>query len=98
MFETTSHQQEIRGYQDTSGGKICQIFNAVTKAFTLGRDHQIVFVVHYIALIDDSDENEYLIVPLDMMRQGVKCDLTPQKLGGEDGMIVNDEYIPMVFR
>ena len=97
VFETTSHQQEIRGYQDTSGGKICPIVNAVTKAFIPGRDLPIIFVVHYAALIDDPDENESLIVPFDMMRHGVKCDLTPQKLGGEGGMIVEDEYIPMVF-
>ena len=32
-----------------------------------------------------------------MIRHGVKCDLTPQKLGGEGGIIVEDEFIPMVF-
>ena len=38
VFETISHQQEIRGYQYTSGGKNCSIVNAVTKAFIQGRD------------------------------------------------------------
>ena len=97
IFETTNHQQEIRGYQDTSGGKICQIVNAVTKAFIPGRDLPIILIVHYAAMIDDPDENESLIVPFDMMRHGVKCDLTPQKLGGDGGMIIEDEYIPMNF-
>ena len=97
VFETTSHQQEIRGYQDTSGGKICPIVNAVTKAFIPGRDLPVIFIVHYAALIDDPDEYESLIVPFDMMRHGVKCDLTPQKLGGGGGMIVEDEFIPMLF-
>ena len=91
IFEITNHQQEIQGYQVTSGGKIRLIVNAITKAFIPGRDLPIIFAVNYAALIDDPDENESLIIPFNMMRHSVKYHLTPQKLGGKGGMIVEDK-------
>ena len=91
IFEETNHRQEIRGYQDEGAGQICPIVNAVTKATIPGREMPVLLVINYAALIDDPNECESLIVPFEMMRHGIQCDLTPRNLGGEGCMLVDEE-------
>ena len=43
-------------------------------------------------LIDNPEECESLIVPFEMMRHGIQCDLTPWNLGGDGCMLVDEEY------
>ena len=82
IYERTSHRQEVVGYQDKSGGTICPIVNAVTKASIPGRDLPVLLVMNYVALLEDEDEAESLAIPFELMRHGISCDLTPQSLGG----------------
>ena len=51
----------------------------------------VLLVINYAALIDDPNECESLIVPFEMMRHGIQCDLTPRNLGGEGCMLVDEE-------
>eukprot|EP00957_Ditylum_brightwellii_P127214 9699845-Ditylum_brightwellii.AAC.1 len=60
------------------------VVNATTKAWILGRKEPILMVVNYVALNDDDDENESLIVPFEMMRHGISVDLTPKQFGEKE--------------
>ena len=82
VYERTSHRQEVVGYQDKSGGTICPIVNAVTKAYIPGRNLPVFLVINYTALLEDEDEGESLAIPFELMRHGNSCDLTQQSLGG----------------
>ena len=52
----TNNQQELRGYQDKSKGKVYPIVNAVTKAWIRDRYLQVLLVMNYATMIDDKEE------------------------------------------
>jgi hypothetical protein len=97
VLHRTSHKTAMSGYQDNAPPKVCPIVNAATKATILGRESPVIFIIIYATLVEDSQENKSLYVPFDMMRHGVKMDLTPGKFGGEGGMRDEDEFFPFNF-
>eukprot|EP00957_Ditylum_brightwellii_P100655 7672083-Ditylum_brightwellii.AAC.2 len=72
----------------------CQIVNTVTKALIPNRDLLNIFIVNYANLNEDKDETESLIVPFEMMQQGISVDLTPTLIEGSGEMYVDEEHIP----
>jgi hypothetical protein len=97
VLHRTSHKTAMSGYQDKAPPKVCPIVNAATKATILGRESPVIFIINYATLVEDSQERESLCVPFDMMRHGIKMDLTPRKFGGEGGMRVEEEFFPFNF-
>ena len=70
------------------------IVNAITKVEIQGKDLPVLFVINYATLLDDPTEKESLCVPFDLMRHGIKVDLTPTTLGGDGGIKVEDQFFP----
>ena len=97
VLERTNHRTAMQGYQDKGPPKICPIVNAVTKVTIPGRDLPVLFTINYATLVDDPDELESLCVPFDLMRHGIKVDLTPTSFGGEGGIKIQDQFLPFEF-
>ena len=97
ILQRTNHRTAMHGYQDKGPPKICPIVNAVTKAFIPKSDVPILLTINYATLIDDPDEHESLCVPFDLMRHGIKVDLTPTSFGGEGGLQIEDQFLPFEF-
>jgi hypothetical protein len=97
ILHRTSHKTAMSGYQDKAPPKVCPIVNAATKVRIPGRESPVIFILNYATLIDDSTEMESLCVPFEMMRHGVKMDLTPTKYGGDGGMRIEEEFFPFQF-
>ena len=93
VFEETNHCQEIQGHQDKEPGQVCLIVNAVIKATIPGREMSVLMVINYAILIEDPAEHKSLVVPFEMMRHGIKYDLTPRNLGGKGCMLVEEECL-----
>ena len=87
----------LSGYQDKKDPKICSIVNGVTKAFVKGRNEPVLFHINNATLLDDEEELESLCVPFNLMKHGIKCDLTPTIYGGKGGMTIGDEFFPFDF-
>ena len=94
VFENTNQEQLIKGYGSSDDGRICPIVNAATKAMFLGRDEPVILILNHATLIDDENESESLLVPFELMRHGIKVDLTPRILGGVGAMYIEEEYMP----
>eukprot|EP00957_Ditylum_brightwellii_P006145 464814-Ditylum_brightwellii.AAC.1 len=73
--------------------KMCNIVNATTNAWILGRKEPVLLVVNYAMLNKDEDEKESLIILFELIRHGIKVDLTPKKFGDAGGMRIENEDI-----
>eukprot|EP00957_Ditylum_brightwellii_P171080 13023955-Ditylum_brightwellii.AAC.1 len=93
IFKRTNRKHIIKGYGDNEG-KLCSIVNAAKKAWINERDEPVILILNHATLIEDPNEKESLMVPFELMRHGVKMDLTPRNLGGEGAMFVDEEYMP----
>lgn len=97
ITSTSNRKVKMKGYQDKSDPKECRIVSGATLAQIEGRDQWIILLVHNAILIDDPMEQESLCQPFDLIRHGIKVDLTPATLGGEGGMRIEDVFIPFSF-
>eukprot|EP00957_Ditylum_brightwellii_P011816 891034-Ditylum_brightwellii.AAC.1 len=59
------------------------------------RDEPVIIILNHATLIDDDNESEPLPVPFELMRHGIKVDLTPQNLDGVGAMYIEEEYMPL---
>eukprot|EP00957_Ditylum_brightwellii_P155088 11805589-Ditylum_brightwellii.AAC.2 len=79
VFENTIQKHLIKGYGDSGEGKL---------------DEPVIIVLNHATLVEDDEELDSLVVPFDLMRHGIKVDLTPHNLGDVRAMYVEDEYMP----
>ena len=62
-----------------------------------GRNTPVLFHINNATLVDDKKEEESLCVTFNMMKHGIKCDLTPTKYGGKGGMTIEDEFFHLTL-
>ena len=87
----------MSGYQSKAPPQECAVVNAITKVQLPGRDEPVIFEVNYATLVADEAEFESLVVPFDMMKHGIKVDMTPRQYGGTGGITVDGELLPYRF-
>eukprot|EP00957_Ditylum_brightwellii_P190081 14470779-Ditylum_brightwellii.AAC.1 len=90
VFEKTNQEQLIKGYGSSNDGRICPIVNAATNATFPGRDEPVILILNPATLINDENESESLLVPFELMRHGIKVDLTSQNMGGVGAMYIEE--------
>ena len=56
-----------------------------------------LLALNYATLVEDPDESESLAIPFDMMRHGIKVDLTPPQHGGKCGMLYDEDFLPFQY-
>ena len=96
VISNTNHKTELLGYQDKGPPQCYPIVNAITKVLFPDRD-PILLQINYATLIDDPDEVESLFVPFESMKHGINFNFTPEAIGGELGMKIEDDFIPFNF-
>ena len=67
------------------------------KSFHSGREEPVMIRMNYATLIKDEDEEESLCVPFEMMRHGIKTNLTPMTLGETGWIQFYEEYLRFEF-
>jgi hypothetical protein len=97
VLSTTNHVTSLSGYQDKATPKQYPIVHCAVKAHIQNYDHPVVFLLNYVTLLDDDNENESLLQPFACMRHGVLMDLTPVKHGGDGGMNVEGQFFPFEY-
>jgi hypothetical protein len=97
VLSTTNHVTSLSGYQDKATPKQYPIVHCAVKAHIQNYDTPVVFLLNYVTLLDDANENESLLKPFACMRHGVSMDLTPVKHGGEGGMNVEGQFFPFEY-
>ena len=93
----TNHCTAMLGYQDQGPPKICPVVNAITKARIPGREEPVLIGMNYATLILDENKLKSLCVPFEMMRHGIKIDLTPTTLGGTGKMQIDGNELKLDF-
>ena len=71
--------------------------NGITKVKIPGMDNPILFVINYATLIEDDNECESLCQPFNLMANGIKLDMTPEKYGGQQCLTMDDVVLPMKY-
>ena len=71
--------------------------NVITKAKIQGREDPVLLVMNESTLLEDPNENESLATPFDMMRGGIKLDMTPVQHGGKCGFTVDTKFFPFQY-
>jgi hypothetical protein len=96
-----THQYNVTmsmsGYQSQDPPMECAVAKAVTKVKIPGRMDPVIFEVHYATLIKDEDKFESLLVPFEMMKQGMKIDMILPKYGGTGSILVDGETLLFMF-
>jgi hypothetical protein len=87
----------MQGYQNKGPPLECPIVNALTKAQIPGWPDPVIFEVNHATLIKDQGEFESLVVPFEMMKHGIKVDMTPSKYGGTNSISICGEVIPYIY-
>ena len=49
----------------------------------------------YSAFLDDPDKKLYLAFTFEMIKHGVTVAMAPRNLGGDGGLYVDEEYLPL---
>ena len=94
---THKYNITMSSYQSKAPPQECIVVNAITKAQLPGRTDPVIFEVNYATLIEDEDEFESLVVPFEMMKHGIKVDMTPRNYGGKGGITVDGKVLPYLF-
>ena len=95
ILEYTSHKVSMVPYgADESEAKTVPIVNAITKVVLPDREEPVLVIVNYANLVDNENELESLSVPFPMQAHGCKVDQTLEKFGGEQGLLVEDCFMP----
>jgi hypothetical protein len=71
--------------------------DAVTHATIMGRDEPVLLKLHRATLIGDPKQSESLVVPFDMMRNGIAVDCTPLQHGGSASITYDGEEFPWAY-
>ena len=58
-----------------------------------GWDKPILFIINYATLIEDNGESEFLCQPFNLMANGIKIDMTPEKSEGKQCLIMDDAIL-----
>ena len=90
-------KSKLGGYQDKTEPVSRNIVNAVTKAHIHGLEQPVLLVLNYATLIDDPDESESLMVPFAMMRHGCLVNQLPMQHGGNPGVTVDSDFLPLQY-
>ena len=96
VIHKTNRRTKMSGYQSKKA-QMCPIVNAMTKAKLHGRDEPVLLLVNFATLINDKEEKESLLQPFNLMAHGIKVNMVPQKYGGAQNMIVEDESLEFDF-
>ena len=96
VIHKKNHSAEMSIYQSKKA-QMCPIANAMTKAKFHGRDEPVLLQVNFATLINDKEEKESLLQPFNLMAHGIKVNMVPQKYGGAQHMIVEDESLEFNF-
>ncbi len=84
-------------YGSTGPPEFLQMVDAITCATIQGRDERVLLKLHRATLISDPHQSESLVVPFDMMRNGIAVDCTPLQHGGSASFTYDGEQFPLAY-
>ena len=83
-MEETNRRTALSGYQDEKQPILCKVVNALTKASIPHKEEPVLLAVNYATLVEDPNKTESLIVLFNLMAHGVKVNLVPENMVGNN--------------